>query len=278
LVREPARIAVILFASALVVSIVGYNDMRQMLQAWDGLYEAQHPQVRFELDLPGTKAAPEALARGRCVLAPMGAEFTPEQMADYRRIAGADPVGFRVARASLSPKARSGPVVVVVPAQSAFGSLTKAQVKQIFGGQWAGPPLHPIGLGPASVIGQWLIETQWGGAGFNPAYRALAESDEVIAAVAADPLAIGFARANAVTPAVRIVPVGPAPEGPFTKYPYERYLFIYARAPLSPFVRDYLRVVFSAAGQQAVARTPQAYRPLTDAECAEETRRLGTRN
>ncbi len=67
------------------IVVVGYNDMRDLLEALVPLFAAAHPDIRIRLDLPGTRFAPAALARGESVFAPMGAEFTPTQLAEYRR-------------------------------------------------------------------------------------------------------------------------------------------------------------------------------------------------
>ena len=59
------------------VAVVGYNDMRDMMEAWAKRFTAAHPAVRFALDLRGTRFAPAALASGASAFAPMGALLTP---------------------------------------------------------------------------------------------------------------------------------------------------------------------------------------------------------
>src|SRR5262249_22546784 len=90
------------------VAVVGYNDMRDILEVLVTRFVAGHPGMRIRLDLPGTRFAPAALARDESAFAPMGAEFTPRQLADYREKTGADPIAFRVAHASLDARALSG--------------------------------------------------------------------------------------------------------------------------------------------------------------------------
>lgn len=102
--------------------------------------------------------------------------------------------------------------------------------------------------------------------------------------MAADPLAIGFTAVNRVTPGVKILAVAPRdgdPPVPLTeadirtgRYPLDRYLLIYARQPLDPFVREYLRLVLSREGQQAIAADSLGYLPLNPAEVAVEVRKL----
>src|SRR5205085_6113229 len=93
-----------------------------------------HPGVAIELDLPGTRFAPAALGSGVSALAPMGAEFTPEQLADYRARAAGDPVVFRVAHASLDPRALSGPLGVFVHRDNPLPSLSLSRLRQVFSG------------------------------------------------------------------------------------------------------------------------------------------------
>ncbi len=90
------------------VHVVGYNDMRDMLEAMRVKFEALHPGLHLRFELPGTRFAPAALADGRSAFAPMGAEFTPPQLQAYRDKVGADPVAIRVAHASLDARALSG--------------------------------------------------------------------------------------------------------------------------------------------------------------------------
>ena len=58
------------------------------------------------------------------------------------------------------------------------------------------------------------------------------------------------------------------------RYPLDRPLLIYARPPLLPFAREFLRLVLSREGQQAVLDTPQGYIPLSAAEVARELANL----
>ena len=114
------------------IAIIGYNDMREMLEALDRLFEREHPGARFALTLKGTRTAPAALAAGRSLLAPMGAAFSPSELATYRRRVGSDPIGFAIANDSLSPRARSAPLAIFVPAANPLQRLSFAQLVRIF--------------------------------------------------------------------------------------------------------------------------------------------------
>ena len=59
------------------------------------------------------------------------------------------------------------------------------------------------------------------------------------------------------------------------RYPLDRDLLIHARRPLTPFAREFMRLMLSREGQEAVAATPLHYLPLSAAEAAVERAKLG---
>ena len=288
------------------VAIVGYNDMLNLLQAMDARFGASHPGFRFSLDLKGTRTAPPALTAGRSAFAPMGAEFSDADAEAFRRTTGLDPVAIRVAHASLSPRAKSGPVGIFVNSANPLGRATVDQVTRLFSdgggrpgrafstwgeigvpGAWEGKPIHPVGLDPSTALGIFMNRHHFGGRPFVAGYRGLAQSSEVIRRVKEDPLAVGFAALNLATEGVRALALAAEPGGPFVagtaenvgggRYPYDRYLLIYVRKPssgLDPWIGEYLRLVLSAEGQRIVAETPEGYIPLNAREAAEELAKL----
>src|SRR5207244_942876 len=201
-----------------VVTVVGYNDMREMLEPMAARFAATHPGIRIRLDLPGTRFAPAALAKGDSAFAPMGAEFTPPQLADYRAIRGDDPVAFK---------------------DAAMGMRA-----------------------------------------FAADLKGLPQSAEVVQRISQDPDGIGFAAAMRASGAARVLPlaardddepVAPTEESIVAgRYPLDRFLLIYATRPVTPLVREFLRLVLSREGQAAVAATPQRYIPLSAKDAAAE--------
>ena len=282
--------------SAAPVRILGYNDMHDMLEPIVRRFMAAHPGVRIELDLPGTRFAPAALASGESALAPMGAEFTPPQLADYRARAGADPIAFRVAHASLDPRALSGPLAIFVHRDNPLPSLSMSQLHQVFSGAvrtwdelglagpWSHLPIATYGMQAGTALAHEMRSKTLGEARFAPELRGFGQSAEVVERVGRDASGIGFAAAMRATPEVRALPIAPAdgqqPVAPTAdnltagRYPLDRHLLIYAKPPLSPFAREFLRLVLSREGQQAVADTPQRYIPLSAAELARELAKL----
>lgn len=284
------------------ISIIGYNDIREILEALDELFERAHPGAHFALTLKGTRTAPAALAAGRSLLAPMGAAFTPSQLTAYRREVGSDPVAFRIAHDSLAPQARSGPLVIIVPAANPLMELTLRQLQRIFaagsgGLRWrqlglrgglADRPIHAYGLAATTPLGLFMRERALTGRPFGQGFIGLPESADVVREVGNDPLGIGFAAINHVTPAVRMVPLarreGEQPSEATRAdilaghYPLDRFLLLYVRIPpggrLDPLARDYLRLALSPAGQRAIGSGHLGYFPLSASEAAAERAKL----
>jgi phosphate transport system substrate-binding protein len=116
----------------------------------------------------------------------------------------------------------------------------------------------------------------------------LATYAEVIKNVSVDRLAIGITSLNRVTPAVKLVGIiasdlgmpslGSVEDIRAGRYAFDRYLYIYGRLvsgkPLDPFVKEYMRMVLSREGQDAIADGQQGYLPLSGIEVAEELAKL----
>jgi phosphate transport system substrate-binding protein len=265
------------------VAVIGYNDMEEMLDTLGMRFSALHPGVRFAHNLQGTRTAPPALASGESAFAPMGAEFSPIQLAEYRAVAGSDPLPFRVAHCSLDPAALSGPLGIMVHRDNSLTALSLAEVADIFSGR-SSRGLHPLGLAPDTALGLFLRDRVLAGEDFGQDFRGFRQSREVVQAVAADPQAIGFAAAMRTMPGVKVLALSPGPGRPPValteenlragRYPLDRFLLIYARQPLDPLVREYLRFVLSREGQEVIARGSLGYLPLNDAELAAEQAKL----
>jgi phosphate transport system substrate-binding protein len=279
-----------------VVRVVGYNDMREMLEPLARYFEATHPGLRMQLDLPGTRFAPAALARGESAFAPMGAVFTPPQLADYRAQVHADPIAFRVAHASLDPAALSGPLAVFVHHDNPLRSLTLEQAGRIFAGdvrtwgelglegEWSSRAVDAYGMRPDTALALEFQAAAMKDRDYGARVTGLAQSAEVVQKVGANASSIGFAAAMRGSPSVRMVPIAPRTGSDAVlpteesivagRYPLDRYLLIYARVPLSPLAADFIRLVLSREGQQAVAATSQRYIPLSFRQAGAERDKL----
>lgn len=280
------------------VRIVGYNDMAGMVARWDAAFSVLHPRVRFAPDLKSTRSAPPALIAGTSALAPMGAEFTPQDLSAYRAKFGSAPLMIRVAHDPLDPKALSGPLGILVARDNPLSALSLAQIARIFAagptpqtwgelglkGRWRDRPVHLLGLRPETALARFLQARAFPGRPYAAELQGFGHSTDLARAVAHDPLAIGFAGLDVPMTGVRAVALAAVADGraiaPTRRtlqqglYPLDRQLLIYARTPLDPLVRAYLEFALSCEGQAAVAADPLGYLTLTPAQARAERAKL----
>ena len=266
------------------IAVIGYNDMQEMLGALAHEFSFRHPDIRFALELKGTRTAPPALAAGRSLFAPMGAEFSPRELADYRATTGEEPIAFRIAHASLDPRALSGPLAIFVHRTNPVASLTLDEVAAIFAGADPARDLHVCGLAPETALGIFFRERVLGERALAPEFAGVLQSAEVVKRVGADPRAIGFAAAMRASADVKILPLAlRAGEAPIAltnenivagRYPLDRHLLIYTRRANEPLTRDFLRFALSRAGQRLIAQGTLGYLPLSEAEVAGELAKI----
>lgn len=278
------------------IRVVGYNDMRDMLEPLAARFSRAHPDITFEFDLRGTRHAPQALASGASAFAPMGAVFTPNQLADYRRQRAQDPACFRVAHASLDPAALSGPLAVFVHEDNPLDSLTLEQLRSIFAGNvetwgelgltglWQGRPIAAYGLRQGTALRHEFSARVMDGQEMAPSVTGFAQSTDVVARVVDDPVGIAFAAAQRGRSGVRIVLLRAKPRDPPVlptrstlaegRYPLDRFLYLCAARPMPDVALEFIRLMLSRGGQSAVAATPQRYIPLSQGDIEVELDRL----
>ena len=274
------------------VQVVGYNDMRDILEPMRVKFESLYPGLHMKFDLSGTRFAPAALAEGRSAFAPMGAELTPPQLVDYREKVGADPVGIRIAHASLDPKALTGPIAIFVHRDNPVSSIGMDRLARVFSGgthtwgelgaqgAFAAKPVHAYGLKADAALAHFFQDRVLHGSLYGERVAGFPQSTDVVQKVSEDPLAIGFAASIRETHGVKALAVGDPPVALNEEsiraghYPLDRYLLIYVRPPVAPYVREFVRFALSREGQEAVAASPQHYIPLSASDAALELAKL----
>ncbi len=283
-----------------VIRLVGYNDMHDMLATAAAAIEQAHPGVEIALDLRSTRSAPPALIDGSAALAPMGAPMDPADRAAIRVRWGADPIEIRIAHDSLSPKALSSPTAVLVARDNPLRSITLSAVRAAFAGtaplhwgdlgargEWSGKPVHLYGLASDTAIGRYLLDGPLAKAAFATSYRAFHQSRDVAAAVAADRYGIGLANLNHAMGGTRALVLIDAAghrhvpdraEIVSGRYPFDRFLLVYARrepdGAIEPYARLILDFLLSSAGQSIISHGKLGYLPLNDTERIAERHKI----
>ena len=165
-------------------------------------------------------------------------------------------------------------------------------------GALADKPIHPVGLyfdayqrPEDDHMGEYMMYRKMGhfpGFIFSPNYQQFLKYEDVVKTVASDPLAVGIVALNRLNANVRQVPIvgkdghtlttGTPKELMANQYPYERDLYLYIRrepgTPLDPVVAEYVKMVLSKTGQDAVAQDAKGYLPLNAEDVKLELNKL----
>jgi phosphate transport system substrate-binding protein len=292
------------------IQIVASSRLAGVVRALNQVFTATHPGVRFTVLEGDNYSAMAALTFDRTAFAPLGSEYTRIGLGDNLKIA-ADPIGFRISHASLSPGIGVPALGVIVNATNPVASLSMTQLTRMFavGGPasdiatWgqagiSGPlaerEVHPVGPMPSDYTdsedpqaGEFLSTDKMSGLNMNHRYIALARYADVVQRVKEDPAAVGITALNIPLNDVKVIalkgdvgsPVqGSAAEIAAGRYPLDRFVYIYLRVgkgmPTDPFGKEYLRTALSEEGQRAIAAEAAGYIPLNAGELAEERMRL----
>ena len=207
------------------------------------------------------------------------------------------PLGIIVNKSNPIHSMTQEQVAAIFATGSGTGDITNwSQIA--LGGDLARKPIHPVGLYYDAYqrpedpnIGEYMMYRKMGkfpGYVFSPNYEQFYKYDDVVRKVAADPLAIGIVALNKVNASVRVVPMvgndghtlttGTVADLIADRYPYGRDLYIYIRrapgTPLDPLVQEYMKLVLSKTGQEAVAEDSKGYLPLNAHDVQEELDKL----
>ncbi|MDP9049186.1 MAG: hypothetical protein M3O31_00465 [Acidobacteriota bacterium] len=292
------------------IQIVASAKLAGVVRALNALFVMTHPGVKFAVLEGDNYSAMAALTFDRSLLAPLGCEYTRIGLGDNLKIA-AEPVGFRIAHASLSAGNVVPALGVIVNAGNPVASLSMAQLTRIFtvGGPagdiatWAqagvtGPladrEVHPAGPLTSDYTdsedpqaGEFLSTDKMAGLNMNHRYVAEARYADVAKRVNEDPAAIGITALNIPLDSVKVIGLksdtgalstGSAADISAGRYPLDRFVYMYLRVgkgmPLDGFGKEYMRMVLSDEGQRAIAADSAGYLPLNAGELAEERARL----
>lgn len=292
------------------ISIVGNDGMENLLNRLNALFVQSHPGFKFTMLLKGSSTAIGGLAAGVSAFGPMGREAWPTDIAGFRETFGYAPTDIRIGYDGYLRAHHKAPPAIYVNARNPLAGLTVAQLGRILTrgapggdltqwgqlglkGPWARHTIHLYGPRDEGGAATSLRYVLMGKRPFQRGYEALPKLADVIAAVAADPFAlglVGFFDATEI-PEVRIVPLAADKGGPFVlptetnvragRYPLTPYLHLYVNRapgkPLDPFVREYLRLALSAEGQALIGAdrdADEAYLPLDADSVARELSRL----
>jgi phosphate transport system substrate-binding protein len=291
---------------------VGADTMEDLMKLWIVDFRKIYPDVNFDMQAKASGTAAPALTDGSADIGPVAREMLPNEIAPFREKYGYEPFAIRVAGGSYRTPGKTHAIVFVVNSKNPVNQVTLAQLDAIYSktrkrgykevntwgdvgatGEFADKPIHLWGLIQPNGIAHFLDErvlengeykdniTQKTTVGNVPALDAIAQG------VAADPYAIGYTGLTSVIEGTKALALANEEKGPYYKgtfqevvdqqYPLSRVIYIYLNRksgePLDPKVREFLKFILSAQGQQDVAKEG-VFLPLTPQIVNEELQKV----
>ncbi|MCL7420799.1 MAG: phosphate ABC transporter substrate-binding protein PstS family protein [Methylobacter sp.] len=267
------------------LSSVGSDTLANLMTLWAEEFNRNYPNVNIQIQAAGSSTAPPALTEGTSNIGPMSRKMKDDEIDAFESKFGYKPTAVPVAIDALA---------VFVNKDNPIKGLTLAQVDAIFSptrkcgyekdittwgeagldGAWQGKPLQLYGRNSVSGTYGFFKEKALCKGDFKDNVNEQPGSASVVQAVTTSVNGIGYSGMGYTTSGVRSVPlakdagkafVDATPENTLSgTYPLARYLYVYVNKkpnqPLAPLENEFMKMVLSKEGQQAVIK--DGYIPL----------------
>ncbi len=282
------------------IKSIGSDTMNNLMALWSEDFRGMYPSVQVEIEGKGSSTAPPALINGTSNFGPMSRAMKSKEVDQFVERFGYEPTHLRTSIDMLA---------VFVHKDNPIAGLTLQQLDAMFSktrkgglakdittwgdlgltGEWANKPISLYGRNSASGTYGYFKKHALFEGDYKNAVKEQAGSSAVIQAVASDKYAIGYSGIGYKTADVRAVPlsvdtganpqfVAAVADNAYTgEYPLARFLYLTVNykpnSDLDPLRREFIKYIFSHAGQQNVIK--DGYYPVTAAIAAEELKKVG---
>jgi phosphate transport system substrate-binding protein len=279
------------------VSSVGSDTLNNLMTFWAELFAKYYPNAKVQIEGKGSSTAPPALIAGTAQLGPMSREMKGSEVDQFEKKYGYKPTALRTSVDALA---------VFVNKDNPIKCLSLGQVDAIFSksrrrgakddvttwgqlgltGEWASRPVSLYGRNSASGTYGFFKEHALKNGDYKDSVKEQPGSASVVQGVTVDRFAIGYSGIGYATAGVRAVPLTEKDGGHCVEatadnayngtYPLARFLYVYVNKapgkPLDPLVREFVRLMLSRDGQEAVIK--DGYFPIPASVAKEEASKV----
>ncbi len=274
------------------IKSIGSDTMNNLMAHWGEDFRRFYPAVKIEFEGKGSSTAPPALIEGQAQFGPMSREMKSKETDDFEKKFGYKPTALRTAIDCLA---------VYVHKDCPLDEISVAQITRVFSvagpdvtwdqlgvkdPAYRGKPVSLYGRNSASGTYGFFKEHALGGKDFKATVKEQPGSSGVVQAVATDPFGMGYSGLGYQTAGVKALRVSGDSDAAVEaearyaysgEYPLARFLYVYVnhdpRGPLDPLRAEFIRMIFSKAGQEGVVK--DGYIPVTAEIAREDLERLG---
>jgi phosphate transport system substrate-binding protein len=264
---------------------VGSDTMNNMMTLWAETFRRFYPNVKVQVEGKGSSTAPPALIAGSSQFGPMSRQMRATEIDQFEARYGYKPTELKTSYDALA---------VYVHKDNPIEKLTLAQVEAIFGksrrrgfasnvttwgqlgltGDWANRPISLYGRNSASGTYGFFKEHVLKNGDYKDTVKEQPGSASVVQGVTEDRYGIGYSGIGYRTSGVKLVPLAESEKHPVSngsyedvqsgKYPLWRFLYLYVNKapnrPLEPIIGEFVNLIYSKEGQEAVVK--DGYMPL----------------
>lgn len=274
------------------VKSIGSDTMNNIMTHWGEAIRKYYPSVTIQIEGKGSGTAPTALIEGQAQFGPMSRPMKAKESDDFEKKFGYKPTGLRTAIDCLA---------VFVHKDCPLNEVSMEQLQKLFSvagpemtwdqlgvtdAKYKGKPVSLWGRNSASGTYGYFKEHALGGKDFKATVKEQPGSSGVIAGIAGDAFAIGYSGIGYKTADVKTLKVAgktgpaiaPSAETAYSgEYPIARFLYVYvnhdSKKGLDPLRAEFVKLIFSKVGQEAVAK--DGFIPVTGEIAREELTKLG---
>ncbi len=276
---------------------VGSDTLNNMMTLWSEGFRSLYPGVKISIEGKGSATAPPALIEGTAQFGPMSRAMKGSEIETFEK-----KFGYKPGRVSVAVDA----LAVFVHKDNPIMCLTLKQLDAIFSkgrkggapkeiktwgdlglvGDWANKPISLYGRNSASGTYAYFKEVALFKGDFKDSVKEQPGSAGVVQAVVSDKYGIGYSGVGYKTADVKIASLGKdeneyceasAENAYSAKYPLARLLYIYFNLKpgekMSPVMGEFLKFVYSKAGQQVVIK--DGFYPVSKELADEELKQTG---
>ena len=268
------------------IKSVGSDTLNNLMTLWAEKFKELYPNVQVEIEGKGSSTAPPALIAGASNFGPMSRPMKDAEQDEFEKKFGYKPIGVRTAIDMLAvyvhkdnPIADSG---LSLPEVDAIFSSTRKGGHPTdiatwgaagLNGAWASSPISIYGRNSASGTYGFFKSNALYKGDYKDSVKEQPGSSSVVQGVASDKNGIGYSGIGYKTADVAVVPLSeaeggtpvPASADHVADYPLSRFLLVYVNKEpgkdLDPLRREFLKLIFSQAGQEVVVK--DGYLPVS---------------
>ncbi|NOZ51902.1 MAG: phosphate ABC transporter substrate-binding protein PstS family protein [Gammaproteobacteria bacterium] len=267
------------------LSSVGSDTLANLMTLWAEEFKRLYPSVNIQIQAAGSSTAPPGLTEGTSNLGPMSRKMKNKEIEAFEKRHGYKPTAIPVAIDALAVYVnKDNPIKGMSIAQldAIYSSTRKCgEDKNIkswgdlgLSGSWSSRDIQLFGRNSVSGTYGYFKKKALCKGDYKNTVNEQPGSASVVQSVSTSINGIGYSGIGYKTSGVKAIPIKKKEGKPYVEasaesaingdYPLSRFLYVYVNKhpnrPLSPLLKEFVKMVLSKSGQQVVIK--DGYIPL----------------